>query len=198
MFGFSFFFRGNVQKWFIYGTLFVATLILYADIIFFRFFNDYLTLPVLFQTSNAETVSASLGSLLNWSDLLIVGDLIILPFFLRKMDMSKNVASRGRAILAFVAAVVVFLGNLTLAETERPELLTRAFDRELLVKNIGTFNFHMYDALIQSKTSAQKALADSSELSEVQSFIDSKHAEPNPAMFGKSFPLSRHNPLQLD
>ncbi|MGL6104454.1 MAG: hypothetical protein ACRC00_14960, partial [Exiguobacterium acetylicum] len=65
MFGFSFFFRGNVQKWFIYGTLFVATLILYADIIFFRFFNDYLTLPVLFQTSNAETVSASLGSLLN-------------------------------------------------------------------------------------------------------------------------------------
>ncbi|EZP61902.1 MULTISPECIES: LTA synthase family protein [Exiguobacterium] len=185
MFGFSFFFRGNVQKWFIYGTLFVATIILYADIIFFRFFNDYLTLPVLFQTSNAETVSASLASLLSWADLLIVGDLIILPFFLRKMDMSKNVASRGRAILAFVAAVVVFLGNLTLAETERPELLTRAFDRELLVKNIGTFNFHMYDALIQSKTSAQKALADSSELSEVQNFIDSKHAAANPAMFGK-------------
>ncbi|WP_114570356.1 LTA synthase family protein [Exiguobacterium flavidum] len=185
MFAFSFFFRGNAQKWFIYGTLFVATLILYADIIFFRFFNDYLTLPVLFQTSNAETVSASLTSLLTWKDLLIVGDLIALPFFLRKIDMSKAVASRGRAILAFVSAAVVFLGNLTLAETERPELLTRAFDRELLVKNIGTFNFHMYDALIQSKTSAQKAMADSSELSDVQNFVGTKHAAPNPAMFGK-------------
>jgi len=185
MFGFSFFFRGNVQKWLIYGTLILATFILYADILFFRFFNDYLTLPVLFQTSNAQTLSASLGSILTFKDLIILGDLLILPFFLKKWDMSNRKASRKRGIRTFVAAIVLFLFNLILAETERPELLTRAFDRELLVKNIGTFNFHMYDALIQSKTSAQKALADSSELSDVEHFVSSKYAAPNPAFFGQ-------------
>ena len=61
---------------------------------------------------------------------------------------------------------------------ERPQLLTRSFDRELLVKNIGTYNYHIYDLFIQSKSHAQRALADGSELVEVGNYINANYAAP--------------------
>ena len=61
--------------------------------------------------------------------------------------------------------------NLGLAETERPELLTRSFDREMLVKNISLYNFHIYDGVLQSKQSAQRALADSNSLTEIENYV---------------------------
>ena len=85
----------------------------------------------------------------------------------------------------FVLAVAMLFLNLGLAETERPQLLTRSFDRELLVKNIGTYNYHLYDIYIQSKSSAQRALADGSELVEVNNYIRSNQATVNAEMFGK-------------
>ena len=74
--------------------------------------------------------------------------------------------------------------NLGLSETERPQLLTRSFDRELLVKNIGTYNYHLYDIYIQSKSHAKRALADGSELVEVNNYVRSNQAPPNYEVFG--------------
>ena len=74
--------------------------------------------------------------------------------------------------------------NLGLAEMERPQLLTRSFDRELLVKNIGTYNYHIYDLFIQSKSHAQRALADGSELVEAGNYINANYAAPDPEMYG--------------
>ena len=54
-----------------------------------------------------------------------------------------------RAYFVFSAAML-FL-NLGLSEIERPQLLTRSFDREVLVKNIGSYNYHLYDHLYSIK-----------------------------------------------
>ena len=74
--------------------------------------------------------------------------------------------------------------NLGLSEIERPQLLTRSFDREVLVKNIGSYNYHLYDLYIQSKSHAQRALADGSELVEVNNYVRSNQADPTEKMFG--------------
>ncbi|MGW6163763.1 hypothetical protein ACWFNO_19775, partial [Bacillus altitudinis] len=73
------------------------------------------------------------------------------------------------AYFLFVASVYFF--NLGLSEAERPQLLTRSFDREMLVKNISLFNFHIYDGVLQSKQSAQRALADSNSLTEIENYV---------------------------
>ena len=86
--------------------------------------------------------------------------------------------------LYFIMAATIMMLNLGLAETQRPQLLTRTFDRELLVKNIGTYNYHIYDVFIQSKSHAQRALADGSELVEVENYSNANYAAPNPEMFG--------------
>ena len=77
----------------------------------------------------------------------------------------------------FVIALAITFLNLGLAETERPQLLTRSFDREILVKNIGTYNYHLYDIYIQSKSSAQRALADGSELVEIDNYVKANQAD---------------------
>ena len=184
LFAFSFFFSGNKRKWALYILYAASSLILFADTTYYREFTDFLTVPVLFQSSNMETLSSSFFSLLQWKDLLIVGDLIVLPFLLWKLNETGK-ASRKRVIATFVAAAAMFGFNLALAETERPELLTRSFDRELLVKNLGTFNFHVYDAMLQTKTSAQKAMADGSELAEIEQYTRQNYAAPDPELFGK-------------
>ena len=71
-----------------------------------------------------------------------------------------------------------------LAETERPELLTRSFDRVMLVKNLGLYTHQVYDLTLQVKSGSQKALADSSKLQETENYVKSTQSEPNPNMFG--------------
>lgn len=84
----------------------------------------------------------------------------------------------------FLATVAIALFNLGLAETERPELLTRTFDREMLIKNLGIYNYHVYDIILQSRSKAQRALADSSELADIQNYVNANEKAPNKELFG--------------
>ena len=67
--------------------------------------------------------------------------------------------------------MLVFLINLAVAESDRPELLTRSFDRNYLVKYLGTYNFTIYDAVQNVKSNSQRALADSSDVTDVENYM---------------------------
>ncbi|MBD8037143.1 LTA synthase family protein [Solibacillus sp. A46] len=172
---------------FIVGGSILLAFVLYGNVAFYRFYNDFVTLPVLFQTSNFGELGTSAAAIINWTDILYFVDVAIILIALKLMPKSVEftpIRKDARKAYFVMTAAVLFL-NLGLAETERPQLLTRAFDRELLVKNIGTYNYHLYDVYVQSKSSAQRALADGSELVEVSNYIRANQAEPNIQMFGK-------------
>ncbi|WP_071460122.1 LTA synthase family protein [Bacillus massilinigeriensis] len=186
VFGFSLFMKEKHQKRYILWMSFGVSAILFANVVFYRFFNDFLTIPVLFQTSNMSDLGSSVNELINFTDLFYFADFIILMLLLKLSPsfMKYPVYSRvgRRAYFLFAAAVAFF--NLGMAEAERPQLLTRTFDREMLVKNIGTYSYHLYDAFLQSKSSAQRALADGSELAEIDNYVRANHKKPNGEMFG--------------
>ena len=169
----------------------VATLlsvVLYGNAAFYRFFSDFVTLPVLMQTSNFGDLGNSALETIQLTDIFFFADVIVLIVAMKlapKMQESMLKVNVEFRRAYFVLAVAMLFLNLGLAETERPQLLTRSFDRELLVKNIGTYNYHLYDIYIQSKSSAQRALADGSELVEVNNYIRSNQAAVNAEMFGK-------------
>lgn len=75
-------------------------------------------------------------------------------------------------MVALALSIAFLLGNYALAEIERPQLLQRTFDREYLVKNIGLFSYHIYDAVLHSKSKAQRALADGNQLTDIKNYID--------------------------
>jgi lipoteichoic acid synthase len=185
-FGFGFLMKEKTQKRFVLITSFWVSSVLFANVLFYRFFNDFLTIPVLFQTSNMSDLGSSVNELLNVSDLLYFADFFVLLVVLKlKPDLVqyRNYSKANRRAYFLLAIAIAFF-NLGLAEAERPQLLTRTFDREILVKNIGTYNYHIYDAFLQSKSSAQRALADGSELADIDNYIRAGYDQPNKDMFG--------------
>ena len=166
---------------------FILSAILYGNVAFYRFYDDFVTLPVLMQTSNFGDLGTSAGAIISLWDVLFFVDFVALFFiahFIKKQQEQFVVRKDVRRAYFVMSAAVLFL-NLGLSEIERPQLLTRAFDRELLVKNIGTYNYHLYDIYVQSKSSAQRALADGSELTEISNYLHANQPEINAEMFGK-------------
>src|SRR3954453_4515901 len=49
----------------------IMTLLLYANILYYRFFNDFITLPVISQVQNFSSVGSSMGTLFHPTDLLL-------------------------------------------------------------------------------------------------------------------------------
>ena len=163
----------------------ISSIVLYANVAFYRFFTDFITLPVLFQTNNFGDLGSSAAASIYFSDILYFADVIVI-FLVIKFLPVKAVQAKvpaGRKPYFILSAAVLFF-NLGLAEAERPQLLTRSFDREMLVKNLGVYNYHLYDVYIQSKSQAQRAFADSSELNEVNSHVRSHQVEPSEDMNG--------------
>lgn len=152
----------------------IGTLILYFNVLYYRAFTDFITLPVLFQSSNVGDLGSSILSLLYATDLLIFADVLIVYYLSRKAKTSMQITSRKAKLSATALAFALLVGNVVLAEIERPMLFMRTFDREYLVKNIGIFNYHIYDAALQSKTKAQRVFADGSEMSEIEDYVENE------------------------
>ncbi len=185
--GIGFLFKNDkTRSRYLLGMSFFLSFLLFANVVFYRFFNDFITMPLLFQTSNFADLGNSVTEEFHIADVLYFADVIILflllkfkPAYVKFRPMSKM----NRRAYFLSAAAILFL-NLGLSEIERPQLLTRTFDREMLVKNIGTFNYHIYDIFLQSKSSAQRALADGTELTEIKNASDANYAKPNDKLFG--------------
>ncbi|WP_318503625.1 LTA synthase family protein [Bacillus sp. T3] len=167
---------------------FILSFLLYANVVYYRFFSDFITVPVLLQTkTNAGQLGDSVLSLMSPWDVFYFTDTILLILFL-VFKVVKPLHGNNRRPAAFVlaAAVIVFLFNLGLAEKDRPELLTRSFDRNYLVKYLGAYNFTIYDIVQNARSSSQRAMADSSDIVDVENYIKANYAAPNPAYFGQA------------
>ncbi|WP_242308029.1 LTA synthase family protein [Bacillus cereus group sp. BfR-BA-01331] len=164
----------------------LLTIVLVGNVMFYDFYNDFVTLPVLGQTSNFGQLGGSIIEILNYKTILAFVDIIFFFILLKKKAIvfkTERVTHSSR-LLYFLLTIGVFFANLQLAEKERPELLTRSFDRVMLVKNLGLYTHQVYDLTLQVKAGSQKALADSSKLQETENYVKSNQSEPNPNMFG--------------
>ncbi|SEN54673.1 Phosphoglycerol transferase MdoB [Amphibacillus marinus] len=151
----------------------LATLILYFNILFYRSFGDFLTIPLLFQGSNVADLGSSVIALIEPFDIFIFIDLALIWYLtVQKKWTLTTTFPRKKKLLVLSMALAFLLGNYILAEIERPQLLQRGFDREYLVKNIGLFNFHIYDIVQQSRSQAQRVFADGNELSSIITYVD--------------------------
>ena len=75
------------------------------------------------------------------------------------MKIDANDMNRGKVAALFSMALAISVLNLALAETDRPQLLTRGFDRNYIVKYLGMYNYTIYDAVQSTKASAQRVMA---------------------------------------
>jgi lipoteichoic acid synthase len=183
---FSLFFSGATRNLAIVLINSIVSFILYVNVVYYRFFSDFITVPVLFQTSNMGDLGESILTLISFFDILLFIDIILFIFLIKLKRSEVSNVTKKQVFKVFGVAVLIFIVNVGISETQRPELLTRAFDREMLIKNIGTYNFHIYDAIIQSKAKTQRVFAESNELVEIQNYIRSNNRSLNEKYFGKA------------
>lgn len=183
--GFSFFFRGGKYTLLvIFYTL--MSILLYANTVYYRFFSDFITLPTFTQTQNFGDLGGSVISLLKPYDILFFVDVLLLIYLCLSKKTQKDNSRIGykKAItgIAFVLAISIL--NLGLANIDRPQLLTRGFDRSYIVKYLGMYNYTIYDATETIKASSQRVLADSDDMTEIINYTKSNYGESNPEYFG--------------
>lgn len=184
--GLALFAKGKrAGRWIIAIEILMGAL-LYANVVFYRFNNDFITLPTLTQTSNFGSLGGSIASLVQWHDLFYLIDIVVLIalFVWSKPNWAPSRMPKRKPLLILAAGVIAFTVNLGLAEADRPQLLKRTFDRNYLVKYLGAYNFTIYDAIQNLKSSTQRVLADSSDLTEVENYTKNKYAEPDAELFG--------------
>ncbi|HEY4553257.1 MAG TPA: LTA synthase family protein [Bacillaceae bacterium] len=187
-FGIALLFKKRWWSGVLIGIQFLMSFLLYANVVYYRFFDDFITLPVILQAKvNGGQLGDSALSLMSPFDIFYFTDTFILILLLvfKKIEIQGR-TNRRSASVAFAAAAAVFLFNLALAEADRPELLTRSFDRNYLVKYLGTYNFTVYDIIQNTKSSTQRTFAKSDDLTEIENELKANFAKPNPEYFGKA------------
>ncbi|MGX0038237.1 lipoteichoic acid synthase [Staphylococcus warneri] len=180
------FFKGKKAFWFIFVGGFLLTFLLYANVVYFRFFSDFLTFSTLNQAGNVESMGGALGASFKWYDFVYFIDTIIYLFILifKRQWLSTKAFSKKFVPVVMAVSVALFFLNLAFAETDRPELLTRTFDHKYLVKYLGPFNFTVYDGVKTIENNQQKALASEDDLTKVLNYTKQKRTESNPEYYG--------------
>lgn len=182
----SFLFSGT-RKYTVLIVIYTAmTILLFANAVHYRFFSDFITLPSVMQTQNFGDLGGSVLSLLKVSDILFFVDIALLVYLRFSKNIQKQLTRVGwKKSLAIVAvALGISVTNLQLAEADRPQLLSRGFDRTYIVKYLGLYNFAIYDTVKTIEASSERAKADSDDIVEVVNYTKGHYAPPNEQYFG--------------
>jgi lipoteichoic acid synthase len=165
--GFSFYFTKKIHAF----TLFLATVlttgILYADLLYFRFYTDFVTLPILFQFKNVGGIGPSTFELMSPWDVLLFADILIIGWYLNTRRRMPSFTSREKLYYFSVSLALVLL-TVAVGLIKTPYLFQEAYDREQMVTAIGPYNYHVYDTgyalgvnlnpLVASKTDTNSPL----------------------------------------
>ena len=166
---------------------FLLTLLLFANILYYREFTDFLTTGTILGSGNVSGgLFASSLALLKPHDFIYGADFFILIFAMlfKRKGQRASVFKKRNAAAATVLGLALLAGNLTLAEGDRPQLLLRTFDRNYIVKYLGVNFYAGYDAVKTAQNNRIKASADESDMVEVQEYVKHHHTEPDPDLFG--------------
>ncbi|GLO68326.1 MULTISPECIES: LTA synthase family protein [Oceanobacillus] len=175
----------SAQMKFLRYTSLIGMLILYFNLLFYRVNTDFITIPQLFQAGNMGDLGSSILTLIKVYDFLLFVDVIIIWYLSKKKrDMIAVNYHKSGKVFALAMSLLLLAGNFFLAEMERPQLFTRTFDREYLVKNIGIFNYHMYDAIMQSKVKTQRVFADESKLPDIKEYVNEIQSKNQSDLYG--------------
>ncbi|MCY7762631.1 LTA synthase family protein [Bacillus spizizenii] len=184
LFGIGLLLKENKQRVFLLIANLVLTVILISNTIFYGFYIDFITIPVLFQASNMSDMGSSVKELFNPLFIALFADLVFLLLLARKEKHPQTKAASRTIKRYYAASCGMILCTLVLAEVQQPKLLAHSFDREMLVKSIGLFQFHIYDTISQTVNISAKAFADEDSMTAIKNYTEADYSKPDQGKFG--------------
>lgn len=154
-----------------------VSLLLLADILYFRYFQNLMTVTVLNQFRLVGAVGSSIISLLKPGDMIFAADLPILCVGTAALKCRiRGGITRIKPVLKICAALLLFtcgyeLSNFAYGKSSQG---TFPYDNKYMVNNLGIFYFHYYDTdrFIRENYFEDRSL-NTEEKSEIESFFAS-------------------------
>lgn len=185
--GIGLFFKGRKSYWIMVIIDFLLSLWLFSNILYYREFSDFLSTSIIKTSgSTSDNLGKSIAGITKGTDFLVFLDVVIIvlliAFKVFKIDVRRL---KLKISLLIEGLAVVLIGtNLTMAQKDRPGLLTRTFDNNYIVKYLGLNSFAVYDGVKAAQSNAIMAKANHSDLKTVQSYIKKNYIAPNPEYYG--------------
>lgn len=168
--------------------------VIVADLIYFRYFGDVISIPVLRQVSQTGAVWESIFSLIHFTDLLYLLDLFLLipgwKLLKQSQEIFINNSLKIRLALAFLLLVVgsslVAFKFLALEQKMGKNFFTNILDQTFFVEHVGILNFHLFDFYNFSKKELMALPPKEGQWEEVQNWFQGKqnYAAQKPQYFG--------------
>src|SRR5699024_8319670 len=173
--GIGLYFRGKLTYWIQIIVSLIQSIWLFANTLYYREFSDFLSFGIIKSSSSvSNNLGASILEIIHPTDFLVFLDVLILilmmSFKVIQPDMSA--AKRRYGAISSVVAVVLFSVNLSLAESDRSQLLSRTFDNNYIVKYLGVDFFAGYSAYQTHQQTATRKNASKSDVDKVLDFVN--------------------------
>ncbi len=185
--GIGLFFKGRKSYWIIIMIDFILSLWLFANILYYREFSNFLSLSIIKTSgSTADNLGKSIVGITRVTDFLtfidIAAIIALMCFKVTKYDL-RPLKLKFNLLLEGIAILLIGI-NLLMAQKDRSGLLTRTFDNSYIVKYLGMNEYAVYDAFKTAQTSEQMAKANVSDLQSVKKYLKVNYVKPNKAYSG--------------
>ncbi|MFT8670266.1 MAG: LTA synthase family protein [Liquorilactobacillus hordei] len=187
--GIALYFRGKKSYWILMIINLLSSLLLFSNILYYREFSDFLSVGIIKSSGSvSNNLGLSIMEIIHPSDFLVFLDVIILSLLLifKVIKVDKRRPNFKVAGVITALSVILFAVNMTISEKDRPQLLTRTFDNNYIVKYLGLNFYTGYNVYETYKESSTRANASSNDLKSVLSYLKKNRSSSNISYFGKA------------
>lgn len=177
--------KPKARLWYMYVLNIFISLIVFSNVMFYRYFRDLLSIPLLTQASVVGDIGNSMFQLLHYSDLMLIADIVFFPIAIIVFKRKTRVEGPRRdslwmAIsLCAIGSIIVFSSFGQLIKSQ-PTILQTFYDRVYVAQNIGILNYHGADvyAFVQQSL-AESSVLDDKKKQEIFDFFKVKNQDNN-------------------
>ncbi|GAY74371.1 LTA synthase family protein [Lentilactobacillus kosonis] len=187
-FGIALYFSGRLKYWLILIIDFIETTWIFANIVYYREFSDFLSMGIIKGSGNVQNnLGKSLMEIIHPTDFLVFIDIVILIALLvtKVIRVDTRPFKKYKALIITLGSLLLMWGEYGLASTDRSGLLTRSFDNNYIVKYLGLNEYAAFNAYQTQKESATRSHAKASDMDSVLKYLKHSRAKADPAYFGK-------------
>lgn len=156
----------------------ILTIIILGDIVYFRYFGDFLSLSLIQQAGQMGDIKDSIAALFRWSDLWLFGTFLLyfIPFKEAEFDWKWRT---GFSIGTLLIGLFMFLQPVNqYINTNGKALFLNNWWNVSIYNIVGLPGFHGYDAYQTIQEWMNRRELTSEEIDELNQYLDKKQKEP--------------------
>ena len=183
IYGSIYFLKPSKRSFAIIGVSALFSVIMIANTLFYKFYDDIMTLPILLQMDNTGGLGSSVMNLIDFKVLFLVMNLPILMVANRRIKDSTKVTPHFYKKY-FISMIGAYLLTFGLSYLSGLPMFNVPYNREVMIKTLGIYQYGLYDIYLSLTTPIDYALAENNEFIEVSNYVKSNQINPNSELFG--------------